>query len=251
VFAHLAEQAGEASRLAGEFDPDARRRVVRTLLARVPRETELLLDLRTSNPDARVDDPVQSLVWRGMPESVQFGLSLLSSIAPGPIVCTVGVRLHGVPVGHLKFGVQVRAIVPAADRVPIPAGDDARRYRMAFISHAAADRDKVLARVQMLRLEGIGFFQDVLDLEPGERWERSLYRHIDEADLFLLFWSTAAKGSPWVRREVAYALARRGGDDLSPPEIHPVIVEGPPAIPPWEELAHLHFNDPLLYFMGR
>lgn len=28
----------------------------------------------------------------------------------------------------------------------------------------------------------------------------------------------------------------------------PVIVEGPPPVPPPPELAHLHFNDPLIYF---
>ena len=29
-----------------------------------------------------------------------------------------------------------------------------------------------------------------------------LFRHIDECDLFLLFWSTAAKQSRWVLKEV-------------------------------------------------
>ena len=46
-----------------------------------------------------------------------------------------------------------------------------------------------------------------------------------------------------------YALARSGGHELLPPEIRPVILEGPPIVEPWEELAHLHFNDRLLYVM--
>ena len=58
-----------------------------------------------------------------------------------------------------------------------------------------------MKRVQMLdRLHDrlhFKYFQDVLDLEPGERWERALYRHIDESDLFLLFWSSNAKQSVW------------------------------------------------------
>lgn len=33
------------------------------------------------------------------------------------------------------------------------------------------------------------------------------------------------------------------------PAIRPVILEGPPIVEPWEELAHLHFNDRLVYFM--
>jgi hypothetical protein len=65
----------------------------------------------------------------------------------------------------------------------------------------------------------------------------------------LLFWSTAAKESPWVLREVRYALERKGGNEAAPPEIRPVPIEGPPPVLPPEELKHLHFNDRLLYFM--
>jgi TIR domain len=103
----------------------------------------------------------------------------------------------------------------------------------------------------MLSITGLRYFQDVLDLEPGERWSDELERAIREADVFLLFWSSRAKASEWVRREVDFALACQAGDDLSPPEIRPVIIEGPPVIAPWEDLAHLHFNDRVLYFMSR
>jgi hypothetical protein len=67
-----------------------------------------------------------------------------------------------------------------------------KRYTQAFVSYASSDRTKVLERVEMLHAQGIKYFQDVLGLEPGARWAQELYRHIDECDLFLLFWSTAA-----------------------------------------------------------
>jgi hypothetical protein len=47
-----------------------------------------------------------------------------------------------------------------------------------------------------------------------------------------------------------YALRSKGGDDLAPPEIKPIVIEGPPPPPPPMELGHLHFNDYLLYFMN-
>ncbi len=99
----------------------------------------------------------------------------------------------------------------------------------------------------MLRLMQIDFFQDLMDLEPGQRWEQELYRHIDESDLFLLFWSSHARASEWVRRELKYALQRQGPDGALPPAIHPIILEGPPPPPPPPELSHLHFDDYLLY----
>jgi hypothetical protein len=103
--------------------------------------------------------------------------------------------------------------------------------------------------VQLLSVVGIKYFQDVLSLEPGDRWQKRIDLGIDECDLFLLFWSSDAKRSDAVRQEVRHVLARKGGDDLSPPEIRPVVLEGPPVVEPWEELAHLHFNDSLLYFI--
>jgi hypothetical protein len=70
-----------------------------------------------------------------------------------------------------------------------------------------------------------------------------------ECDLFLLFWSKAAKASEWVIKEARYALQRQHGDPEAPPAIHPVILEGPPVEPPPPDVAHLHFNDALVYFM--
>ena len=106
----------------------------------------------------------------------------------------------------------------------------------------------MLARVQMLPINGIDYFQDVMALEPGDRWERRIEAGIDRCDLFLLFWSGHAKDSSWVKREVEHALARRGDDEGAPPEIRPVILE---RVPPWDELSHLHFDDRVLYFMRR
>ena len=49
--------------------------------------------------------------------------------------------------------------------------------------------------------------------------------------------------------ELRYALKRKAGNDFAPPEIRPVILEGPPVPEPPEELSHIHFNDYLIYFM--
>jgi hypothetical protein len=91
---------------------------------------------------------------------------------------------------------------------------------LVVLTIAPRDRDEVLERVQMLRLVGVHYFQDVLNLEPGDRWERRLELGIDECDLFLLFWPSDAKAPKWVRQEVSHALRRHGDDDLAPPEIN-------------------------------
>ena len=248
VFAHLLEQAPDAQSLAEEFDSEAERRGLKTLEALVRRGTTLVFDLRMTRSTVR--EPVQSLVWRGRPESVQFEVDVPNDASFGTDIGTMTATLDSVPIGHVKFKLGVTKSTPAhLDPSSKPVGD-AKRYANAFVSYSSKDRRKVLERVQMLRSVGIEYFQDLLVLDPGDRWERELYRGIDRCDLFLLFWSSDAKESPWVRKEVQYALDHRRGDEFATPEIRPVLLEGPPVPPPWPELAHLHFGDRFLYLLA-
>jgi hypothetical protein len=222
---------------------------VKTLSSRISRGEELTFHLTLARLE--INEPVQTLVWMGDTESVQFIVDIPSDLRIGNLAGSVTISRQTVPIGRISFLVRV---VPAGTPVPTseePVDAMARAFRYTFISYAAEDRDKVLARVQMLDQMGISYFQDLLSLDPGQRWEKELYRNIDQCDLFLLFWSTAAKGSEWVMREVDYAIGRKGGNEDSPPEIRPVIIEGPPLVPPPEKLKHLHFNDRLIYLMSR
>ncbi len=192
------------------------------------------------------------MAWLGRPTYVAFmgQVPLVGMI--GDVIGRVTVSRDGIPLGSIIFKIKVldRLEAPQTSQTPLLVGVAARRYKRAFISYASADRTEVLKRVQMLRLARIRFFQDLLKLEPGDRVERKLYLLIDKSDLFLLFWSTKAKESDWVLKEIRYALKRKGSDEFAPPDLIPVIIEGPPIPKPPDELAHIHFNDYLLYFMN-
>jgi hypothetical protein len=95
----------------------------------------------------------------------------------------------------------------------------------------------------------INYFQDILTLNPGYRWEKEIYKHIDLAHIFFLFWSSNPKDSVGVLKEIDYALSRKGENDLNPPKIIPIIIQKQPFIEPPERLRHLHFNDKLTYFL--
>jgi hypothetical protein len=247
LYTHLADDSAEAARMAAEADPDAHRLGFRSLDISVARGDRLSFSLAI--PRLEIAEPTQSIVWDGRINPVQFEATVPDGCSAGVLIGTVTIAKQSVPIGHIKFKLQIEKGAPAQDYALEPIGDDARRYELAFISYASQDRNKVLARVQMLTALGIGYFQDVLDLEPGDRWERRLFRHIDECDLFLLFWSLAASSSEWVLKEARYALRRKGDDDLAPPAIHPVIIEGPPVAKPPADLAHLYFGDRVTYFM--
>jgi len=153
----------------------------------------------------------------------------------------------GIPVGCIRFTIPVQA---GAKARPIELqGEQAQRFTRAFVSYASQDRVAVLGYAQALHLAGIEIFQDVLSLDPGDRWERRLYSEIDRADLFVLFWSTAASQSKWVVAEAEYALRRAGESDSRNPVIRPFPLEGPPlpTIPP--TLQAIHFNDKFRYMI--
>ncbi len=242
VFVHQPKHADQARAMAEEFDDQVRRRGMTALGTHIARGSSLTFELRTR--DLIVEEPTQELIWLGDPASVQFEVQAPEGLRPRACVVTLLVTQASVPIGQIKFKLQVVAAGTPLDTKKVEAGE-ASRFRRAFISYASQDRSEVTRRVQMLKAVGIECFQDVLSLDPGERWEKALYRHIDEADVLFLFWSSNAKRSEWVERKWRYGLQRKGED-----AVRPVIIEGPPIVPPPPELAHLHFNDPLMYFVG-
>jgi hypothetical protein len=245
VFLHLPEQSNAVAVLASQFDSDAAARGTAGLTAEVTRGAVVMIELDA--PGLEVGWPTQTLVWRGRPASATFEARVPLELAGNLVIATVRISIEGVPCGHVKFKT---TIAPAPPGVEDPLVHRWCRYRRAFISYCSTDRDEVLKRVQMLKRLHVDFFQDVLDLEPGAEWEPLLYRRIDECDVFLLFWSSAAGASEWVRKEFLYALDRKTRDADDRPELIPVILEGPPIPPPPPELKHLHFNDQILNFVS-
>jgi hypothetical protein len=248
VFTHLPEQAAVLEGLAKEAEPQATRRGGRTLDKKIQRGTRLTFNL--TMPDLTIDEPSQSLVWRGKPEPVQFAVTVPENFKPRVLAATIIVSENSIPIGHLKFIFKIVApdAAPASESRPVPAAG-LIRYRQAFISYASADRAEVLKRVQMLNASKVSFFQDLLTLEPGDHWGKLLYEYIDKSDVFFLFWSQAASESQWVGKEIAFARERQAGSAEAMPEIIPILIEGPPPAKPPEELSFLHFNDKFLYFI--
>jgi hypothetical protein len=243
VFAYPPVAAAEVDAKAREADSDAGRRGTYSLPLDIPHGTRM--DLRLEMPGLTITEPDAVMMWRGGPTSVQFEVGVPSTIEQPSVIGRVRIALDGIPAGTLRF--QVRVVSKAEARAPAePLEVRARRYRRAFVSYSSQDRGEVLRRVQAFKIAGLSIFQDVLDLEPGERWEQSLYREIDNCDVFLLFWSRAAAASPGVQKEIEYALGRKGGDSERPPDIQPVPIEGPPIPEAPPSLSGLHFNDALL-----
>jgi hypothetical protein len=246
VYLHLLDQAAAVLALAKEFNPEATRRGVKTLATEIARGTPIVVILEGHG--LSVDHGKQDLVWRGIPDACEFTVAAPAGSAGQSFYPRILVLVNSVPIGSVTFALRVTAVERlAANEI---RGERARRYSYAFLSYASPNRAEVLKRVQGLKAARINFFQDLLTLEPGEHWEKRLYEEIDACDLFLLFWSTEAKASPWVMKEVEHALNRQKKSPDQLPHITPVIIEGPPPPSPPEMWRDIHFNDSLIWVLG-
>jgi hypothetical protein len=248
IYLHQMKDLDAVPLRAREADPESARRGTTSLSIAVASGQRI--DVAIAATGLTVDEPSQYLIWRGKPQACQFLLSVPAEFAGRTAFVRATIMVDTIPVGSLRFAIKAVAGTQPAARYDIPPLA-VKNYRRAFLSYASADRAEVLKRAQALRAAGISFFQDILNLEPGDRYERELFAEIDRCDLFLLFWSSHAAKSEWVQREAAYALKRQ---QMTTPEetpaITPVILEGPPVPLPPESLKHLHFNDALRYVIA-
>lgn len=243
VFLHTPTDAGRAATLATAVDPARGRQITQDLSLPLRKGDKVRVDYDCAGLNVlRATDRSQIISWTGQPRSVNFEV-----LAPftffgrthRPVINFT--LLGGAPVslGHIQFVIDVGLRVA---RVEAHFTGEARRHGRAFLSYAAEDRTEVLKRAQAFRAAGVEIFQDILELEPGERWERRLYEEIDQADVFYLFWSASARRSKWVRKEARQALKRQQVSAGGAPRIVPIALESPPPPPP-RFLRHMHFGD--------
>ena len=108
-------------------------------------------------------------------------------------------------------------------------------YGAIFVSYAHDDATVVETLGRSYKALGMKMLRDVEVLRSGEQWNARLLDLIEEADIFQLYWSAAAKRSPYVEQEWRFALEQRR-EHL----IRPVYWSQPMPAPP-AELSHLHF----------
>jgi TIR domain-containing protein len=261
VFAHLERQAKQAAEKAAKTDAATIDHGSQPLKEEVERGT--LLTFKLEAPGLKVDKAHrrgESLVWRGKPESVQFAVDVPEEhAAPESVRCMVRIYTGEAkaPIGHLIFMLDIvnAATVAAETATAAPASppQTLKRYKHAFVSYCSTDRLKILPIYLGKRTEwqkaGITDFFDRKDIPAGADWNEEIQKNLDRCDLFVLFWSEAAKGSEGVSREIEYALARKGSDKWNPPTFDPLTIELPVPKPLPEGLESLNFDDALLYLI--
>lgn len=153
--------------------------------------------------------------------------------------------VEGVIAADLPLSVYVaQASGSAAVTTGQPAGKPtpttAKPYQAIFCSYSHRDTSIVERVERVYKALGMTYLRDAVTLRSGENWNNRLLEMIDEADIFQLFWSTAASKSKYVQQEWEYALERMKREGI-PSFVRPVYWENPMPAPP-EALGHLHFH---------
>ena len=124
-------------------------------------------------------------------------------------------------------------VTVGSDQVYGSVADDP--YSAIFVSYSHEDTFIVQELERAYTALGLQYIRDVNILRSGQRWNKELLSKINEADIFQLCWSKAAKKSKFVKREYKHALKLKREAFL-----RPVYWEVPMPDPP-KALKDIHF----------
>ena len=111
-----------------------------------------------------------------------------------------------------------------------------------FLSHSSADEDFARELATRLSEAGFGVWSDQ-ELLPGENWAQEVAHALDESKAMVVLLSPDATRSPWINREIEYALSQPRFEG----RLFPIMVKPTPSDQfPWilRRLNFLTTGDP-------
>ena len=79
-----------------------------------------------------------------------------------------------------------------------------------FVSYSHADASLVAPIVKLIRINKSLVFQDIDDIQPGERWRTKIARGLAESHLVVVFWCDHANQSDEVKGVESRHRTRKG-----------------------------------------
>jgi ADP-ribosylglycohydrolase len=227
VFLYMQEETGEVEAKARLVDGDA---VIRNYVPlRVMLKMGDNVTVRLKMPaQVSVDVEMKSLRWEHHFASCEFSAHVAADIHVETILGTVILLVKELPMGEMTFKTKVLSAPHVGNYAPV----DAYLYHKIFISYSHRDVDKVKFIAEAYKaLGGLDYFFDRHTLATGQlHYSKTIYKYIDEADLFILCWSKHSAASHWVEEERKRALARALKDDTAL-KIYPIMISPKAPLP--------------------
>lgn len=200
----------------------------------------MAISVSLSSPDVDIEEPEETQIWQGSYLRFSIDFSVPQDCAKSQILLRALVSFNGIPATRLRILVNLGR--PAGTPCSVKRLD----IRSAFVSYSSDDTRVVYLLADTIRtcLPDIDLFVDRSCLRPGELWSERLLHEIDVREMLFLFWSRAARKSPYVEQEWQHALKEKGIEGICL-----VPLESPQLCPPPKALEKLHFGSPLLYLI--
>lgn len=138
-------------------------------------------------------------------------------------------------IGEINIDVIIRNHL-TDEELGLVTGETNRTYRKVFVSYSREDEEIIEKLETWIKGFGDKPLRDVNILLSGDPWEESILNNINQADIFQLCWSKAAKKSKYVEKEWEYAHDLKGKKFIRPIYWKKPMPEPPP------ELADIHFT---------
>lgn len=224
VFIHRPDESSRIDRAVKDVDKKAVKKANKSMEIPIKEGDKITIQLSMTD-GVDIDEPIQSMVWRGRYIECDFGCELTKS-NQNSVLGKAIVAINNIPCGDLKFALDVVSI--EADKVYAPV--ETRRYSKIFISYAHADYSQVRGIAEGCKMNGSDYFFDRHTLQAGDIFKEKILQYIDNADLFVLCWSKNAAESEWVQieRKHALELIERGNHQLT---IYPLSISPEAPLP--------------------
>lgn len=160
---------------------------------------------------AQVDRNVRSFVWQGKYTSCAFFVHVPKEYQRNKLFGEVFLTVNGATLGELQF---ITKIVTHPDTKGT-ASVVSRPIKKVFISYAHEDAKTVCQQVKAYEPLDITYFLDDQTLRSGDVYNEKIFEHIRSSDLFILYWSSNAASSDYVKKEYRYAMS------LAYPQVKP------------------------------
>ena len=102
-----------------------------------------------------------------------------------------------------------------------------------FLSHSHADAPLAARVSEALQRSGFEVWDSDFNLLPGDNWAAEVGRALEESEAMVVLLTPAVTDSPYVKREIEYALGAKNYSN----RLIPVVVGDPERIPakeiPW------------------
>jgi predicted Ser/Thr protein kinase len=238
VYVHLGRLQAEVDELIARRSPQlGLRPAVSRAAAFTPLPKGVPLRITPEVEGVALNPPFQEVTWLENLQEVNFRLRATAEAAGRALLGAIEVHAGPLLVAHVPLSIRVRG-VGEREEVDDISTATAHLFNRVFASYAHEDDHIVRAFAEAYRALGIDVLVDKASLRAGERWQETLRRLIEDADLFQLFWSAASSRSPDVADEWRHALLLQ--DRKGERFIRPMYWERPLPPPP-PPLAHLHF----------